>query len=149
MKSKIGRQRQSSGDPWGKVRITCTPYEGQGMSLTDSEKEVLQMMKGFFPAGPQAAMRAHTEFKTWVKEGQAIGDVRYRVGGNTAWLPKEPVTEGVRQWDALRRSWENYTVWMFAAGPATPAEWDALKGVNFSQVQKQELKQSPKMRIRM
>ncbi len=149
MKSRIGRQRQSSGDPWEKVKITCTPYEGHGMSLTDSEKEVLQMMKGFFPAGPQAAMRAHAEFKTWVKEGEATGDVRYRRGGNTAFLPEEPVTEGVRQWDALRRSWENYSVWMFAAGPATPAGWDAVKGVEFGQVQNPDLKQRPKMRMRI
>ena len=138
---------------WGQVKVTCFEEPGHPaeLSLAKSEKQVLAMMKGFFPAGPQAAMEAHAEFRAWVEDGQARGERRYFVGMNTASLPKEPVTEGVRQWHALMRSWENYTVWMDAAGPAIPAEWHAVNGVDFSQVAKltPEQKLKPKMRMRM
>src|SRR5947208_7396344 len=111
---------QSGTDDWKKVKVTCFEVPGYpaGLSRAESEKQVLAMIKDFFPAGPQAAMRAHAEFKAWVKEGQDKGEVRCPLGGNTASFRAERVSDGVRQWDALWRNWENYSVWMEAAGPA-------------------------------
>jgi hypothetical protein len=121
-----------AGD-WRRVKVGCVKSAHGEMSVADSKKIVLGMMYQFFPEGPRSAMRAHAEFKAWVKEGHARGEQRYCVGGNTAIGPEEPVTEGVRQWDALWRNWENFSDWASGA-VATPAEWDAVNGVDFSQV---------------
>ena len=132
---------------WSLVKVTCVRGDYTEMSVANSEKIVRGMMDDFFREGPRSAMRAHAEYKAWVNEGLAKGEQRVSVkwhAGQTG----EAVSEGLRRWDELRENFENFSDWASGA-VAQPANWDAVKGVDFSQVQKLDLKQRPKMRMRM
>jgi hypothetical protein len=137
---------REAGD-WNAVKIICRDHPYRQMSMADSEKIVLGMLHSSFPEGPRAAMGAHAEYKAWVQAGQEKGERRVSVAWN-ACQTGEAVSAGLRRWDELRESFENFGDWASGA-VAEPAGWDPVNGVDFSQVPKDAPEQKPKPRMRM
>jgi hypothetical protein len=110
------RRRPQKGDPWEKVKITCAhgKYPQREMTLTRTGKEVLEMMRDFFPGGPVDAARAHGEYRAWMRNGAPSG---------------EP-SPGAARWEALRENWENWQNYG-DHGSAEPADWNPFSGVDF------------------
>jgi hypothetical protein len=125
-----------AGDDWEKVKVRCSATRDRpDLNVRTSEKRILRMMKEIFPSGPRAAMRAHGEFKAWIKGG-------WEKGGR--------VSNGVRQWERLWRDWDNYSVDMLLDRNVATANWEPVDGADFSGLgPDRKPEQKPRMKPRM